>query len=138
MTPKQYLSQARYIDQRIEARIAERDRLLESVTAARSPQLTGMPSGGGGHDWTNTVDKAADISAMIDADIRHLIQLKREIWDAIDAVEDVRYRTVLELYYRAGYTWEKIAEMMHYDLRYVYRLHGRALLRVKTKEEDRT
>lgn len=138
MTPKQYLSQARYIDQRIEARIAERDHLMETVAAARAPQLTGMPPGGGGRSWTDTVDKAADLSTMIDADIKRLIQLKRELWDAIDAVEDMRYRTVLELYYRAGYTWEQVAEKMHYDLRYVYRLHGRALLRVKTKEEGRT
>ena len=133
MTPKQYLAQARYIDERIEARIAERDRLLETVSAARSPQLTGMPAGGS-KDWTDTVDKAADLSAIIDADIKRLILLKWEIWKVIDAVEDVRYRTVLELYYRAGYTWERIAEKMHYDLRYVYKLHGRALLKVKVKE----
>lgn len=136
MTPKQYLSQARYIDKRIEARVAERDRLLDSVTAARSPQLTGMPRGGA-HDWTDTVDKAADLTAAIDRDIKRLIQLKWQIWEAIDAVEDVRYRTVLELYYRAGMNWEQVAEVMHYDLRYVYKLHGKALLRVKMKGVDK-
>lgn len=136
MTPKQYLSQARFIDQRIEARIAERDRLLETVSAARSPQLTGMPRGGG-KSWTDTIDKAADLSTLIDADIKHLITLKWRIWETIDAVEDMRYRTVLELYYRAGYTWEQIAEKLHYDIRYVYKLHGKALLRVKMNGMDK-
>ena len=130
MTPKQYLSQARYIDRRIEARIAERDRLLDSVTAARSSQLTGMPRGNG-HDWTDTVDRAADMTAHIDEDIRRLIALKREIWDAIDAVEDLRLRTVLELYYRAGYNWEQVAGRMHYDVRYIFKLHGLALTKVR-------
>jgi hypothetical protein len=127
MTPKQYLSQARYIDRRIESRIAERDRLMETVMAARAPQLTGMPSGGGGHDWTNTVDKAVDLTRQIDEDICRLLELKREIWAAIDAVEDARYRMVLELRYRAGYEWDAIAAELHYDIRWVYRLHGRAL-----------
>lgn len=130
MTAKEYLSQARHLDQRIEARIEERRRLQEQVTAARSPQLTGMPRGGK-HDWTDAVDRVVDLTASIDAEIRELCRLKREIGETIDRVEDARYRTLLELRYRSFYSWEQIAEAMHYDVRWIYLLHGEALQRVK-------
>lgn len=129
MTAKEYLGQARLLDRRIEARIAEQQRLMDMVTAARAPNLTGMPRGGK-HDWTDTVDKAVDLATAIEADIRELCRLKREINATIDRVEDYKCRTLLELRYRNGYTWEQIAEVMHYDTRQLHRLHGKALLLV--------
>jgi len=42
---------------------------------------------------------------------------------------------VLELYYLDGYTWEQVAAAMHLDQRWIYRLHGKALLKVKVPEE---
>ena len=129
MTPKEYLLQARVLDQQITARIAERDRIMDQVTAARAPSLTGMPRGGQ-HDWTDAVARAADLTATIDAELAELCRLKAEIAAAIKAVPEPVYRTLLELRYRSGFTWEQIAEAMGYDVRHVYRLHGEALLRV--------
>lgn len=129
MTAKEYLSQARLLDKRIEARIAERQRIADQVTAVRAPNLTGMPRGGV-HDWTDSVDRVIDLTAAIDAEIRELCRLKREINSTIDRVEDYRYRTLLELRYRNYYTWEQIADVMRYDIRQIYRLHGEALLHV--------
>lgn len=129
MTAKEYLSQGWLLDQRIDARIAERERLMAKVTAARSPSLSGMPRGGK-HDWTDAVDRAADLSAEIDADIKELCRLKREIGETIERVDDYKCRTLLELRYRNYYTWERIAEELHYEVRQVYRLHGEALQKV--------
>ena len=129
MTAKEYLSQARMLDKRIEARIAERQRIADQVTSARAPNLTGMPRGGK-HDWTDSVDRVIDLTSAIDADIRELCRLKREINATIDRVEDYKYRTLLELRYRNYLTWEQIAEVMQYDIRQIYRLHGEALLHV--------
>lgn len=55
------------------------------------------------------------------------MQLQDEVTETIDAVEDIRYRILLRLRYLCGMTWEKIAEMMHADLRTVYRWHEHAL-----------
>lgn len=130
MTAKEYLSQGRWLDKRIEARIAERDRIMALAMAARTPQLTGMPRGGK-HDWTDTVDKAIDLTKDIDKEIRELCRIKRELRDTIDRVEDYRCRVLLELRYRSDYTWGQIAEAMGYELRQVYRIHGEALLKIK-------
>jgi len=130
VTPKEYLSQAWHLDQRIAAREAERDRIIELAAGARSPQLTGMPRGGQ-HDWTDAVDRAVDMTAEITRELLELVRLKAEINRAIAAVQDERYRMLLELRYRSYLPWEQIAERMGYDVRWVYRLHGEALLQVR-------
>lgn len=143
MTPKEFLSQAWHIDTRIEKRLAEiealeekRERVMAKVTAGRGTNLSGMPRGGR-YDWTDSVERAIEmdraIKSTIDTirkDIIELCRVKREVNAAIDAVEDAKYRQVLELRYRNYMTWESIAETMGYDVRWVHRLHGKALQRV--------
>jgi hypothetical protein len=133
MTAKEFLMMAWEIDRRIDRKTEERDRLQAKLTAGRSANLTGMPRGGH-YDWTDTAAKVADIDRAIGAEISELCRIKREVNAAIDAVEDVRYRRVLELRYRNYLSWDKISEETGYDLRYVYRLHGRALLCVRVPE----
>ena len=130
MTAKEYLLRAWHIDRRIDARIEERDRLFERVESVRSPRLTGMPRGGHS-DWTASVDRLIDLCHDIDAEIRELCRIKREVNEAIDSVEDMRMRRVLELRYRNYMTWEQIAAERGYEVRHVHRLHGEALLHVK-------
>lgn len=134
MTAKEFLSQAWQIDQRIERKIEERDRIEEKLTSGRISNLSGMPRGGG-YDWTDTAAKVADLTSQIDVEIRELCRIKRIVNEAIDAVESAKYRRVLELRYRNYLDWEKIAEELGYELRWVYELHGRALLRVKVPGE---
>jgi DNA-directed RNA polymerase specialized sigma subunit len=64
-----------------------------------------------------------------------MVRWKLAAIDAIDAVEEARLREVLELYYIDGFTWEQVAQRMELDPRWVFRLHGKALLRVKVPEE---
>lgn len=134
MTAKEFLQQAWEIDKRIDAKVEERDRLNEKLTAARIGAYSAMPRGGA-HDWTDAAAHVADLSVEIDAEIRELCRIKRLVNEAINAVEVVKYRRVLELRYRNYMDWEKIAETLGYELRWVYELHGRALLRVKVPEE---
>lgn len=136
MTPKEFLSLARDIDRRIDARLEERERLVARLTAGRSANLSGMPRGGR-YDWTNSVAQLADMDARINGQIAEMCRIKRLVWEAIEAVEDMRYRELLEYRYRNCWTWEQIAEAMGYDLRWIHRLHGMALLRVRVPAEFR-
>ena len=45
--------------------------------------------------------------------------------DAVDVMTDLRM--ILEKRYLCFHSWEKIASEMFYDLRWLHRLHGRAL-----------
>ena len=130
MTAREYLSQAYRLDQRIERKIEERDRMrarLEKATA----QLTGMPRGGSGADWTDAAVKVMELEAQINAEISELCKLKQEIRRVIDAVEDKRYRDILEMRYESGWRFERIAVEANYTWRHVLRLHKEALKAVK-------
>lgn len=135
MSPKEFLAQAWQIDERIERKIEERDRIESKLTTGRISNITGMPRGGG-YDWTDAVAKIIRLTEQINAEIARLCAVKRQVIDAIDAVEDMRYRRLLELRYRNYLTWEQIADDMHYDVRNVYKLHGKALLKIKVPQKQ--
>lgn len=133
MTAKEFLSQAWRIDERIESRLEEIERLEARLESGRMASITGMPRGGAS-DWTDTANRVIELKNRIGAEVGELCRVKRMVNEAIDAVEDVRYRRVLELRYRNYYTWEKIAEEMDYDARWVRRLHADALGHVVVPE----
>ena len=54
-------------------------------------------------------------------------QMKKDIVHKIKAVQNTEYQTLLELRYLCFKSWEQIAVDMGYELRWLYRLHHRAL-----------
>ena len=49
----------------------------------------------------------------------------------VTAVDSPEYQTVLEKRYLCFQSWEQIVVEMGYDLRWLYRIHGKALEEVK-------
>lgn len=134
MTAKEFLRRARGMDRRVDEATERVMRLRARLEAGRMSQLTGMPRGGGG-DWTETANLLVDLEKDMNARIREMVKEKRLAMEAIEAVEEIRLREVLELYYLNGYTWEKVAETMGLELRWVYRLHGKALRKISVPPE---
>ena len=134
MTAKEFLRKVRNIDRRIDEATERVDRMRARLEAGRMSQITGMPRGGSG-DWTETLDRLIGLEAAVNRRVREMCRLKRLAMEAIDAVDEAKLREVLELYYLDGFTWEQVAERMELDVRWVYRLHGRALLAVRVPEE---
>ena len=79
----------------------------------------------------DAVAKIVDLQAEINRDIDTLVDLKREIVAVIKAVENMEYQTILEKRYLCYQSWEQIAVEMSYDLRWLYRMHNRALAEIK-------
>lgn len=134
MTAKEFLRMARGMDRRIDRATERVERLRARLEAGRMSRITGMPRGGG-EDWTETADRLIELEQIVNARVREMCKIKRLAMEAIEAVEEMRYREVLELYYLDGFTWEKVAEQMQMSDRHVKRLHGKALLKVKVPEE---
>lgn len=132
MTVKEYLSQAKFLDQRINSKIQQVAVLNDLATKATST-LTGMPRNP--NHATSTMEEAItkiiDLQAEINRDIDTLVDLKRDLSATIKAVGNTEYQTVLEKRYLCFQSWEQIAVEMGYDLRWLYRIHGKALDEVR-------
>lgn len=128
MNAKEYLSQARYLDCRINSKI-QQIAVLEAQVTKVTASLSGMPHNpnGGSSAMEATMVKLLDLRAELDQDMNQLMALKQEIADTVKAVPDVRLQMLLELRYLCFQPWDKIAEEMHCDIRWVYRLHNKAL-----------
>ena len=134
MTAKEFLRRARSVDRRVDEAQERVQRLRARLESGRMSSVTGMPRGGGS-DWTETADKLIELEQVVNQRTRELVRWKLAAIDAIRGVEEPREAEVLELYYIDALTWEQVAQRMALDLRWVYRLHGRALTKVRVPEE---
>ena len=123
MEAKEYLEQARYLDMRINAKLAVRAKFKVQSSKFKdegiSPALEDLLCGGG-RKW-------AELEAEIDREIDELAELKLKITQLIRRVSKPEYRTVLELRYLCFWSWEKIALNMGYSPAHIYRIHTEAL-----------
>ena len=133
MKAKEYLSQAYRLDQRIDAKIEQVMSLRNLAAKATSTLSDAAPSGTQNvHRMEDIVIKIIDLEEEINADIDSLVDLKREIMRVIKALPNPEYQTLLELRYLCFKSWEQIAVMLDYDLRYTHKLHNRALEECKS------
>ncbi|WP_373844752.1 hypothetical protein [Clostridium sp.] len=128
MTAKEYLAQAYRIDQRINSKLEQIVSLRALATKATST-LSDTPPGGtrNVHSMEDTIAKMVDLENEIYVDIDALVDLKREFVFIIKKISNLEYQTLLELRYLCFKTWDQIAVEMGYDLRYIHKLHGKAL-----------
>ena len=71
-----------------------------------------------------------DYENKINSEIDKMFETRKEIFNVICEIPDPRSRQLLQLRYlcNSDYTWEKIADKMKYDLRWIHRrLHPQAL-----------
>lgn len=125
---KQWLNRAHNIDKEIKSLKIERDKAFSRATST-------VNGSGSEKVQTSKINATegkytvyADYVAEIDKRTAELYEVKAEILKAINKVDNSTYRLLLTLRYIRFMTWERIAEEMNYrDVRWVYRLHGRAL-----------
>lgn len=134
MTAKEYLQQAFRIDQRINGKLEMVARLRESATKVTS-NISDMPRSSSPNLQTmeTTVAKLVDLEEEINRDVDALVDLKREIMQTIGQLEKPEHQMILESRYLCYKSWEQIALEMNVQIRWVYRLHGRALSALEQK-----
>ena len=119
------------LDRLIDRKIAEIAKWTRRATKMSAPS-DGMPRGSSVSDTVGqAVAKIADLQAEINREIDQLVDLRREIEDAIYTVDDPVLQELLERRYIGGDKWEAIAVSMHYSWRNILRKHGKALSAIK-------
>lgn len=127
-TLKSYLSLCR----EIEILRQERAELLNSGLGAANND--GLPHGSGVSNPTADIAAmAASIAAELSQKLNECIDLRLQIEQAVNALNEPRERELMRRRYIEGQRWEQVAYEMNYTLRHVTRLHGRILQRMRVK-----
>ena len=137
MTAKEYLSQARFLDNRINSKIQQISSLNELATKCTAT-ISDMPHSPnkGKSTMADAVCKIIDLQEEINKDIDRLVDLKREIMGVIKAVPNVEYQTILEKRYLCFISWEQIAVDMKYSMQHIHRMHSSALKEIVVPKQD--
>jgi len=128
MTAQEYFNQAYKLDQRINSKIEQLEKLNDLAHKATAT-YTGMPQSPnkGAQTMANTIDRIIDLQNEINQDIDTLVDLKVELRSVIEAVDSTEYRLILEERYLNWKSWEQLAVSLGYTLRHLHRLHREAL-----------
>jgi len=128
MSAKEYLSQAMYIDQRINSKLEQVMTLRESATKV-TQVMSDMPRSSSPNlqQMESTIVKIVDLENEINRDIDRLVDLKAEVRRVIARLENPDQQLVLELRYLCYKQWSAIMEEMGISETSVYRIHGEAL-----------
>ena len=126
MTAKEYLRQLKTLDNLINAKLLEKERIRALSTKVTS-NLGERVQGGGSGGIENIIIKITELEAQINADIDRLVDLKAEASQIIDSLPEDRHKTVLYMYYVSNLTFEQIAENTGLSYRWIHKLRGRAL-----------
>lgn len=128
MTAKEILDLARGIDTRINSKL-EALCYLNSLATKCTATYSDMPRNPncGSSGMEDTILKIIDLKHCINENIDTLVDLKIIINKMIASVDNREYASLLELRYICFKSWEQIAVIMGYTIRYVHKLHNSAL-----------
>jgi hypothetical protein len=131
MNAKEYLSQARWLDMRINSKLEQVESLHALATKATSTLSDVPPSGTRNvHRMEDIICKIVTLEDEINADIDRLVDLKRDIAERVKMVQDMEYQSLLEKRYLCLMTWEQIAAETGCSVRNIHLMHGEALKKV--------
>ena len=115
-----------YLPKQIEQKQREIERIWDKLTAM-SPNLSGMPHGGGGHDQVaDGAINITEIKAVYREVLGELERMRNELDPLIDYLDNPDDRAVMRLRYIKGFSPEDIAEAIHRTDRSIYYYLSRA------------
>ncbi len=127
MTAKEYLRSIKYLDNSINAKLTELDRLRHNAESIRGVSYDGDKVQGGVSDGMRIVDKIIELNNVINAEIDRLVDLKADAHTKIEKVCNEKFISLLTDIYINGFTLEQVAERMNSSYSTICRYHGQAL-----------
>lgn len=129
MNAQEWLEQVRKLDQLINAKLAERDRLKEMATDISPRPMDGMPFDNTGvvsrkmeNAVVRLIDLADDLNKLVDMYTKH----KEKVVRALELLPPNEYG-VLHRHYIRYMTWDQVAEDMGYCTVQIWRIRKKAL-----------
>lgn len=129
MTAKEFLQQVFIAYQEADSKLEQIAR-LQALATRTTTVLRSTPCGNG-TSLTSRVEQAIiAIEGQNDKladEIKHFLQVRDTVAEAIAKVHDDSERRILEYRYLAFKSWKEISHSMKISIRYAYMLHERAL-----------
>lgn len=129
MTPKEFLSQYRVLTRRIKysfRQIEDMNEMMLDISANYSTDIKVQSSGHSDRLGEAVARLVSEKDRLLD-EINEMLIIKETIETTIGNIKSDLHRDLLTERYINLYTWERIAEDLHMDVRSVYRIHGKAL-----------
>lgn len=129
MNAERWLQQVKKMDQLIDAKLAERDRLNSLATDISAKPFDGMPHSNTGmvsQKMQNAVINLVMLASEIDKLIDQYIDYKQQVIKILEELPEKEYG-VLHRHYIRYMTWEQVAEDMGYSVRQVLRIRKNSL-----------
>ena len=120
---RKYLQQYRYLDQDINRKMLERESWEGRINNMASVCQTEKTDKG----ESQIIKQIQTLDKQIQDDTKKLIQLRNEIREKVNSIQDDTLRLLIEYHYINGNTLEQIAYKMNYSYVHICRLHKQAL-----------
>jgi len=128
MDVKKYLSQAYFLDQKINMKLSQKEELkARTMRITSSLRQDRVSSSKQKSPMENTIVKMVMLEQEINRDIDKLYELKNEMELFVLEIEDPLHRTIIDFRYIKNKQWDEISELLGYHVRWILKLHNRAL-----------
>lgn len=117
--------------ERLEEKLLSIDNQLEGMSSKR---ISDMPKGGLPVTTDELLYRKEEIKRRIQNLIDKSIEVKFEIYEVIDHIDDYRFAEVLEAYFIECKTLECIADEKHYSVRHISSLYSEGLKEIQINE----
>lgn len=127
MTAKEYLQNIRDLHLDIIAKEKDLAELKQQAESLQNTALTERVQSSKSNSSNQTIDEAIDIENLLNEKKTMCNKLIMSTYKIIIQISEEKYRRVLIEYYFNCRTWSGVSDVMHFNKRWVFRLHGRAL-----------
>lgn len=128
-----YLRNYRQQEHHIDALLAEAER-WRSRAKAMTAHYGAAGGKGDSAGFPGAVEKVLELEAQMDREIDAIRAQRNAIRAAVQGLSDKRYREVLNLHYLGGLPIHKVAEKLHYEEKYTYKLRRKGVKALPLEE----
>lgn len=128
-----YLRSYRQQEHHIDTLLAEAER-WRSRAKAMTAHYGAAGTKGGSAGFPGAVEKVLELEAQIGMEIDAIMAQRNAIRAAVQSLSDRRYREVLNLNYLGGLPIHKVAEKLHYEEKYTYKLRRKGVKALPLEE----
>lgn len=119
--------------ERLEEKLLSIDNQLEGMSSKR---ISDMPTGGVPVTVDDLLVRKEETKQRIKRIVRTSNNVKSEIYEVIDQIDDYRFSEVLEAYFIDGKTMEHIAEERDYSVKHIKYLYSKGIKEIQISDDD--